>query len=141
MLVSSSFSTQTSYENQTKKAITNKFIYEAMNDFLKRQLEVYFIENPDEAVKIAEQVLINKRSRENAEKTRLNLKKKLAGRHRPCQPGAEICGLPHQGRQRAGALHRGGRLGAGRLQTGPGRGVPGHHPGARQNPQLPEGGL
>ena len=79
VLVSSSFSTQTSYENQTKKAITNKFIYEAMNDFLKRQLEVYFIENPDEAVKIAEQVLINKRSRENAEKTRLNLKKKLAG--------------------------------------------------------------
>ena len=78
ILVSSSFSTQTSYENQTKKAITNKFIYEAMNDFLKRQLEVYFIENPDEAVKIAEQVLINKRSRENAEKTRLNLKKKLA---------------------------------------------------------------
>ena len=79
VLVSSSFSTQTSYENQTKKAITNKFIYEAMNDFLKRQLEVYFIENPDEALKIAEQVLINKRSRENAEKTRLNLKKKLAG--------------------------------------------------------------
>ena len=79
MLVSSSFSTQTSYENQTKKAITNKFIYEAMNDFLKRQMEVYFIENPDEAIKIAEQVLINKRSRENAEKTRLNLKKKLAG--------------------------------------------------------------
>ena len=79
VLVSSSFSTQTSYENQTKKAITNKFIYEAMNDFLKRQMEVYFIENPDEAIKIAEQVLINKRSRENAEKTRLNLKKKLAG--------------------------------------------------------------
>ncbi len=79
VLVSSSFSTQTSYENQTKKAITNKFIYEAMNDFLKRQLEIYFIENPDEAVKIAEQVLVNKRSRENAEKTRLNLKKKLAG--------------------------------------------------------------
>ena len=79
VLVSSSFSTQTSYENQTKKAITNKFIYEAMTDFLKRQLEVYFIENPDEAVKIAEQVLVNKRSRENAEKTRLNLKKKLAG--------------------------------------------------------------
>lgn len=79
LLVSSSFSTQTSYENQTKKSITNKFIYEAMTDFLKRQLEVYFIENPDEAVKIAEQVLVNKRSRENAEKTRLNLKKKLSG--------------------------------------------------------------
>ena len=79
LLVSSSFSTQTSYENQTKKSITNKFIYEAMTDFLKRQLEVYFVENPDEAVKIAEQILVNKRSRENAEKTRLNLKKKLSG--------------------------------------------------------------
>lgn len=79
ILVSSSFSTQTSYENQTKKAITNKFIYEAMTEFLKHQLEVYFIENPDEAVKIAEQVIINKRSRENAEKTRLNMKKNLAG--------------------------------------------------------------
>lgn len=79
VLVSSSFSTQTSYENQTKKAITNKFIYEAMNEFLKRQLEIYFVENPDEAMKIAEQVLINKRSRENADKVRLNLKKKLAG--------------------------------------------------------------
>lgn len=79
VLVSSSFSTQTSYENQTKKSINNKFIYEAMTDFLKHQLEVYFLENPDEAVKIAEQLLINKRSRENAEKTRLNMKKKLAG--------------------------------------------------------------
>lgn len=79
VLVSSNFSTQTSYENQTKKAINNKFIYEAMNEFLRHQLEVYFLENPDEAARIAEQVLINKRSRENAEKTRLNLKKKLAG--------------------------------------------------------------
>ncbi len=79
VLVSSSFSTQTSYENQTKKAINNRFIYEAMTDFIKHQLEVYFIENPDDAVRVAEQVLINKRSRENAEKTRLNLKKKLAG--------------------------------------------------------------
>ncbi len=79
ILVSSSFSTQTSYENQTKKSINNKFIYEAMTEFLKHQLEVYFLENPDEAARIAEQVLVNKRSRENAEKTRLNLKKKLAG--------------------------------------------------------------
>ena len=79
VLISSSFSTETSYENQTKKAITNKFIYEAMTEFLKHQLEIYFIENPDEAEKIAAQVLINKRSRENAEKTRLNLKKKLTG--------------------------------------------------------------
>ena len=79
MLVSSSFSTQTSYENQTKKAINNRFIYEAMTEFLKHQLEVYFIENPDDAQKIAEQVLINKRSRESAEKTRINIRKKLAG--------------------------------------------------------------
>ena len=77
VLVSSSFSSQTSYENQTKKAITNKFVAEAMTDFLKHQLEAFFIENPDDAARVAEQVLINKRSRENAEKTRMNLKKKL----------------------------------------------------------------
>ncbi len=77
ILVSSSFSSQTSYENQTKKAITNKFIAEAMTEFLKHQIEVFFIENPDDAARVAEQVLINKRSRENAEKTRQNLKKKL----------------------------------------------------------------
>ena len=79
VLVSSSFSTRTSYENQTKKAITNKFVQEAMTDFLKSRLETYFIENRVEALKIAEQVLINKRSRENAERTRLNIKKKLSG--------------------------------------------------------------
>lgn len=79
VLISSSFSTIASYENQTKKAITNRFIYEAMTDFLKHQLEVYFTENPDDAARIAEQVLVNKRSRENAERTRLNLKKKLSG--------------------------------------------------------------
>ncbi len=79
ILVSSSFSTQTSYENQTKKSITNKFIYEAMTDFLKHQIEIYFIENPDEALKIAEQVMVNKRSREKAEKTKMDIKKKLSG--------------------------------------------------------------
>ncbi len=79
VFVSSSFSTQTSYENQTKKAITNKFIYEFMVDFLKHHLEVYFLENPDLANKIADQILVNKRSRENAEKTRMNIKKKLTG--------------------------------------------------------------
>ncbi len=77
LLVSSSFSTQTSYENQTKKAITNKFIQEAMTEFLRQKLEVYFLENKAEADRIAEQVLINKRSREKAETTRLNLKKTL----------------------------------------------------------------
>lgn len=79
VLVINSRSTQTSYENQTKKAINNSFIYEAMNEFLRRQLEVYFIEHPTEAEAFANQVLVNKRSRETAETTRLNLKKKLTG--------------------------------------------------------------
>ena len=79
ILVTNCFSTETSFENQTKKAITNKFIQEATTEFLRRHLEVYFIENKSEAGKIAEQVLINKRSRETAEKTRLNIKKKLSG--------------------------------------------------------------
>ncbi len=77
ILVTNSISTQTSYANQTKKAITNSFIAEAMTAFLKEQLEYYFAENPVEAGKFAAQVLINKRSRETAESTRLNLKKKL----------------------------------------------------------------
>ena len=77
ILVSNNFSTQTSYENQTKKAINNKFVQDAMSEFLREQLQVYFIENHDAAEKIAAQVLINKRSRETAEKTRINQKKKL----------------------------------------------------------------
>lgn len=80
IFVSSSFSTITSYENQTKKSITNKFIQEAMTDFLKEQLEVYLIENKDEADRIADQVLANKRSRESAEKTRIDVRKKLSGK-------------------------------------------------------------
>lgn len=77
VLVSSSFSTRTSYENQTKKAITNKFVAQAMTEFLKHQLEVYFIENPDEAEKACKQVLINKQSREHAEKARISIKKNI----------------------------------------------------------------
>ena len=77
VIVISSFSSVTSYENQTKKSITNKGIQDAMTEFLRHQLEIYFIENPLDAEKICGQVLINKRSRENAEKTRQNLKKKL----------------------------------------------------------------
>ena len=78
VLVTSSFSTVTSYENQTKKAVTNKFIAEAMTEFLRHQLEVYFIENKAEADKIADQVLVNKRSRERSEKERINIKKTLS---------------------------------------------------------------
>ncbi|MBP8855367.1 MAG: DNA topoisomerase, partial [Oscillospiraceae bacterium] len=77
IFVSNCFSTQTSYENQTKKAINNKFIAQAMTEFLKHYLEVYFLEKPDEAQKIAQQVLVNKQSREHAEKTRQSLKKAI----------------------------------------------------------------
>ncbi len=79
VLVTNCFSTQTSYENQTKKAITNKFVQEAMTEFFKSYLQVYFIENKAEADRIADQVLVNKRSRETAEKARLTIKKKLSG--------------------------------------------------------------
>ncbi|MBO5266752.1 MAG: DNA topoisomerase [Ruminiclostridium sp.] len=79
VFVSSNFSTQTSYENQTKKAITNKFVQDAMTEWLKHCIEVYFIENPDEALKICEQIIINKRARENADRIRQNVKKKLTG--------------------------------------------------------------
>ncbi len=79
-LVSSSFSTQTSYENQTKKAINNRFIAQAMTEFLKHQLEVYFTDKPDEAQKIAQQVLVNKQSREHAEKARLGAKSTLSAK-------------------------------------------------------------
>lgn len=79
ILVINSFSTMTSYENQTKKSITNKFIQDAVSDYFKHQLEVYFIENKIEADKIANQVLANKRSRETAEKTRVSIRKKLTG--------------------------------------------------------------
>lgn len=80
ILVSNSFSTLTSYENQTKKSITNKFIQDAMTEFLREQLDIYFIENKTDAELIANQVLLNKRSRETAEKTRTSIKKKLDGK-------------------------------------------------------------
>ncbi len=79
ILVSNSFSTVTSYENQTKKSITNKFIQEAMTDVLREQIEVCLIENKEAAEKIAQQILINKRSRESAEKARVAAKKNLTG--------------------------------------------------------------
>jgi DNA gyrase subunit B len=79
VLVTNCFSTQTSYENQTKKAINNRFIQQSMTEFFKSSLEIYFIENKPEADKIAEQVLINKRSRETAERARQGMKKKLSG--------------------------------------------------------------
>ena len=119
--VSSSFSTRTSYENQTKKAITNKFVSQAMTDFLKHYLEVYFLEKPEEAQKICQQVLVNKQSREHAEKTRQSIKKDALYANRLSQPRAEVCGLPHPGRRPPRAVYRGGRLGYGRGQVQPGQ--------------------
>lgn len=77
VLVVNSFSTQTSYENQTKKAITNEFIYKAMTEFFRHSIEVYFAENPAEAEKACQQILVNKRSRESAESMRVKTKSKL----------------------------------------------------------------
>ena len=79
VFVSSDFSTQTSYENQTKKAITNRFIQEAMTAFLRSSLEIWCVEHHQEAEKAAAQILIDKRSRETAEKARLTVRKKLSG--------------------------------------------------------------
>lgn len=78
VIVISSFSSVTSYENQTKKAINNKGVQDALVEVLRHQLEIYFIENPIEAERVAGQVLVNKRSREKAEKTRLDIKKTLS---------------------------------------------------------------
>lgn len=79
VFVSNNFSTETSYENQTKKSINNRFVQEAMTDFLKEKLNIFFIENPNDILRIAEQILVNKRSREQAEKARVSIKKKLTG--------------------------------------------------------------
>jgi len=78
-LIINGSSTATSYENQTKKAINNVFIADALNEFLRQKLEVYFIENPKAAELFANQALINKHSRESAEKARVDVKKKLSG--------------------------------------------------------------
>lgn len=79
ILVISSFSTTTSYENQTKKAINNKFIQSFLNGLMREQMRVWFIENQTEAQRVIDQVLVNKRSRESAEKQRMAVKKKLMG--------------------------------------------------------------
>ena len=79
IVITNTFSTQTSYANQTKKAINNKFIQDYMTQLIRNNLEIWFIENKQAADKVVDQVLVNKRSRENAEKTRVNIKKKLMG--------------------------------------------------------------
>ncbi len=78
VVIINSASTQTSYENQTKKAINNVFIKKALTEYLKQQLEIHFIEHPNDANTFAGQVLINKRSREAAEKARIEVKAKIS---------------------------------------------------------------
>ena len=124
VLVSNNFSTQTSYENQTKKAINNKFVQEAMTDFLRAQLEVYFIENPfDAQTRSAEQVLINKRSPGDRGKDPAEHQKEAVRLHGHLQPGAEVRGLPHQGRvpRELYIVEGDSAMGSGEAQ--PGRGV------------------
>ncbi|MBQ3076188.1 MAG: DNA topoisomerase [Clostridia bacterium] len=79
ILVTNCFSNIASFSDQTKKKVTNKFIADAMTEFFDEKLEIYFAENPGDADRISQQVLINKRSRENAESARVNIKKKLSG--------------------------------------------------------------
>lgn len=81
LLICNSFSSITSYENQTKKSITNHFIRSFLTNSIREHLEIIFTENPDSMNKILDQVLINKRSREKAEVARTTIKKRLSGKH------------------------------------------------------------
>ena len=78
IIITNTYSTETQYKNQTKLAISNKFIRDKLNELLRSNLQVFFVENPLEAEKVADQVLANKRSREKAERTRIDIRKKLS---------------------------------------------------------------
>ena len=143
MLVTNCFSTQTSYENQTKKAITNKLHPGGDDGILQAAAsQIYFIENKDAAEQIADQVLINKRSRENAEKTRQSIKTNLQQKTDMANRVQKFidCRIEgHRPAARSTSSRATPRLGA--MQAPPRRGVPGRHAGSRQDPQLPQGGL
>ena len=136
--VSSSFSNVTSYENQTKKAITNRGIAQVMTEFLKHTLEVYFIENPDEAQRICSQVLVNKQSREHAEKTRLSIKKNLTSQIDIANRVAKFVDCRTKDISRRELYIVEGRFRDGGGQDQPGQRVSGDHADPRQDPQLPE---
>ena len=141
ILVTNCFSTQTSYENQTKKAITNKFVQDAMTEFFRDRLHVYFIENKQEADRIADQVLINKRSRESAEKARLNIKKKLTGSLDIANRVQKFvdCRTKDVSKREIYIVEGDSALGLGQALAR--RGISGHHARARQDSKLPEGRL
>ena len=79
VIITNCFSTIGCFENQTKKSVNSKFTQDAMTVYLKDQLQVWFLENRQEADRAAEQILVNKRARESAEKTKSSVKKKLSG--------------------------------------------------------------
>ena len=79
VLVTNCFSTLASFENQTKKSVNSRFIQEAMTAFFRENLQIWFLENKAEADRAVDQILVNKRSRETAEKARISIKKKLSG--------------------------------------------------------------
>ena len=136
MLVTNCFSTQASYENQTKKAVTNKFIQEAMNTFFREQLHVYFLENSAEAQKIADQVLVNKRARESAEKAKISVEKKLSGSIDIANRVQKFvdCRSRDTDKREIYIVEGDSALGSG--QALPGCGISGHHARPGQDPQL-----
>ena len=79
VLITNCFSTDTSFENQTKKSVNSRFVQEAMTAFFRDNLQVWFLENKQDADRAVEQILINKRSRETAERAKITVKKKLSG--------------------------------------------------------------
>lgn len=78
LIIINTYSTNTSYKNQTKKGINNLDIQRKLNELLRNSLQVFFTENPLEAEKVVTQVLANKRSREKADRTRIDVRKQLS---------------------------------------------------------------
>ena len=79
VIITNCFSTIGCFENQTKKSVNSKFTQDAMTAFFRENLQIWFLENKAEADRAADQILVNKRSRETAEKAKISVKKKLSG--------------------------------------------------------------
>ncbi len=140
ILVRNSFSTQTSYENQTKKAITNKFVQEAMTEFLQASGDILHREPRDAARRSPSRCS----STSAAARRRKSAPEHQEKAHRQIDIANRVqkfVDCRTQGRLAPRDLHRGGRLRSGRVQALARRGVSGHHARARQDPELPQGGL